>query len=36
MTAGQEHYERRRAQAAAAQKAKRKSKHDIDWKSEDK
>jgi hypothetical protein len=34
MSAGREHYERRRAQAAAAQKARLKSKHDYDWKKE--
>jgi hypothetical protein len=34
MSAGREHYERRRAQAAAAQKPRLKSKHDYDWKKE--
>jgi len=34
MSAGREHYERRRAQAAAAQKARLKSKHDYDWKKD--
>ena len=32
--AGRAHYERRRAQAAAAQKPRLKSKHDYDWKKE--
>ena len=32
---GRMHYERRRAQAAAAQKAQRKDKHDFDWKKEE-
>lgn len=32
--AGREHYERRKAQAAAAQKPRLKSKHDYDWKKD--